>query len=80
MEILCFQERILFQDIFAMGVGCEKFQDAAHGDTQAADARLAAALGGFDGDAVEGIDLRHVSSVAESANGPRPCEVQAGAI
>ena len=67
LEVFFFQEGILFQNVFAMGMGCEKFQHAAHGDAQAANAGLAAALGGFDGDAVESVRLHHEFSVPESA-------------
>jgi len=66
LKILFFQKRILIQNVFAMRIGYKEFQHPAHCDTHAANARFPAAFSGFNRDAIENANLRHVSSVPES--------------
>jgi len=57
-QVFFFEERVLTKDLVAIAAGCQNLEYPPNGDPHAADAGLAAAFGGLDGDAVKTRDVR----------------------
>ena len=65
LEVLGFEKCVLDEDRRSVGISREELENAADGNPHPADARLAAALSGFDRNPIKQIYRGHVLSLDE---------------